>query len=154
MSTAALFSFASLPWHQFALWWPLPAQCKFTSRAFFRERVFFACTNHSLQLQKIICRYFLLFSPMIRWLLIFVYRPEYDGGGLRWPLLHDMCISAMIMAQVCLHCFFSDLSWRLQIPLTHVLFKCIGPLNYNDGSKIRIRSCYHGRTSHILHAPV
>jgi hypothetical protein len=44
--------------------------------------------------------YFLVFTPMIRWLLIFVYRPDHDGGGRRWPLLFEMLISAMVLGQV------------------------------------------------------
>jgi hypothetical protein len=30
--------------------------------------------------------YFLVISPMLRWLLVFVYRPDFDGGGGRWPV--------------------------------------------------------------------
>ena len=44
--------------------------------------------------------YFLVFTPMIRWLLIFVYRPDHDGGGRRWPLLFEMLISSMVLGQV------------------------------------------------------
>lgn len=46
--------------------------------------------------------YFLVSIPMLRWLLIFVYRPMFDGGGMRWPFLHDMIISAMVVSQVLL----------------------------------------------------
>lgn len=46
--------------------------------------------------------YFLVSTPILRWLLIFVYRPMYDGGGMRWPFLHDMIISAMVTSQVLL----------------------------------------------------
>ena len=44
--------------------------------------------------------YFLFFSPLLRWLLVFVYRPDYDGGGQRWPLLFDILMSGMTLAQV------------------------------------------------------
>lgn len=46
--------------------------------------------------------YFLIFTPVLRWLLLFVYRPQYDGGGMRWPLLHEILISSMIVAQILL----------------------------------------------------
>lgn len=46
--------------------------------------------------------YYLVFSPVIRWLLIFVQRPEYDGGGKRWPILHEILVSSMVVAQVLL----------------------------------------------------
>jgi hypothetical protein len=46
--------------------------------------------------------YFLIATPILRWLVIFVYRPMFDGGGLRWPLLHEILISAMVTAQVLL----------------------------------------------------
>ena len=39
---------------------------------------------------------------MLRWLLIFVYRPWYDGGGNKWPALHEIIISSTIYGQVLL----------------------------------------------------
>jgi len=44
--------------------------------------------------------YFIVVQPMLRWLLIFVYRPRYDTGGEKWPLCHQIVISSLIMAQV------------------------------------------------------
>jgi len=44
--------------------------------------------------------YFIVVQPMLRWLLIFVYRPRYDTGGERWPLCHQIVISSLIMAQI------------------------------------------------------
>ena len=44
--------------------------------------------------------YFIVVQPMLRWLLIFVYRPRYDTGGDKWPLCHQIVISALIMAQL------------------------------------------------------
>ncbi len=43
---------------------------------------------------------YLVFIPMLRWLVIFTYRPQFDGGGLRWPFLHNILISSMIWSQV------------------------------------------------------
>lgn len=44
--------------------------------------------------------YFIVVQPMLRWLLIFVYRPRYETGGERWPLCHQIVISSLIMAQI------------------------------------------------------
>lgn len=46
--------------------------------------------------------YFVICQPLLRRNLIFVYRPKYDGGGLRWPFLFDMIISSMILASILL----------------------------------------------------
>jgi hypothetical protein len=46
--------------------------------------------------------YFFVCEPIIRRNLVFVYRPRYDDGGLRWIFLFDMIISGLIMAQVLL----------------------------------------------------
>jgi TM2 domain-containing membrane protein YozV len=44
--------------------------------------------------------YYLIVQPILRWLLIFVYRPKYDGGGDKWPQLHQIIISALMLGQV------------------------------------------------------
>jgi len=41
-------------------------------------------------------------TPVLRWILIFVHRPRHDGGGHRWPLLHDILVSSMLVAQILL----------------------------------------------------
>lgn len=43
---------------------------------------------------------YMVFIPILRWLNIFVYRPKYDGGGNKWPVLHNVLISALIWGQV------------------------------------------------------
>ena len=43
---------------------------------------------------------FLFIVPMLKWSHIFVYRPTFDAGGLRWPILHDILMVAVIVAQV------------------------------------------------------
>eukprot|EP00529_Nitzschia_sp_RCC80_P006547 CAMPEP_0113523150 /NCGR_PEP_ID=MMETSP0014_2-20120614/45558_1 /TAXON_ID=2857 /ORGANISM="Nitzschia sp." /LENGTH=1639 /DNA_ID=CAMNT_0000421233 /DNA_START=235 /DNA_END=5154 /DNA_ORIENTATION=- /assembly_acc=CAM_ASM_000159 len=43
--------------------------------------------------------YFLVVTPIFRWLLIFSYRPQFDGGGFRWPHLHNIFITAMLWSQ-------------------------------------------------------
>jgi hypothetical protein len=44
--------------------------------------------------------YYVVISLMLRWLLIFVYRPRYDGGGNKWPALHEIIISSLVLGQV------------------------------------------------------
>lgn len=46
--------------------------------------------------------YYLLFIPLLRWLHIFVYRPFYDGGGNRLPIIHEIIISSLILGQTLL----------------------------------------------------
>lgn len=48
------------------------------------------------------CAYFLVCQPLLRRNLIYVYRPKYDGGGLRWPFLFDMIISSMVLGSILL----------------------------------------------------
>ena len=40
------------------------------------------------------------FEPVLRRNLIFVYRPNYDGGGIRWPFLFDVIISSLLLGHV------------------------------------------------------
>jgi len=46
--------------------------------------------------------YFLYCTPLLRRNLIFMYRPKFDSGGLRWPFLADMFISSMVVGQILL----------------------------------------------------
>lgn len=46
--------------------------------------------------------YFLFCQPILRRAAIYVYRPKFDGGGLRFPFIFDMMISALIVGQVLL----------------------------------------------------
>jgi Calcium-dependent channel, 7TM region, putative phosphate len=46
--------------------------------------------------------YFLFLQPLLRRNLIFVYRPRFDGGGHRWPFIFNMCVSALIAAEILL----------------------------------------------------
>lgn len=46
--------------------------------------------------------YFVFCQPLFRRNLIFIYRPNFDGGGLRWPFVFDMCISCMVMGALLL----------------------------------------------------
>lgn len=43
--------------------------------------------------------YFLICVPMLRWVLIFIYKPRFDLGGARFPFIFDMCVSGMIAGQ-------------------------------------------------------
>jgi hypothetical protein len=44
--------------------------------------------------------YFLFCTPMLRWTVIFLYRPKFDIGGGRFPFIFDICISGMIAGQI------------------------------------------------------
>lgn len=46
--------------------------------------------------------YFLFCEPLLRRNVIFVYRPRYDDGGLRWMFCFNMIISALIVGQLLL----------------------------------------------------
>jgi len=44
--------------------------------------------------------YFIIMVPMLRWLLVFVWRPRFDGGGIMWPRLHTIIITSLLLGQV------------------------------------------------------
>jgi hypothetical protein len=46
--------------------------------------------------------YYIVILLMLRWLLVFVYRPWYDAGGNKWPALHEIVVSSTIFGQVLL----------------------------------------------------
>jgi len=57
--------------------------------------------NSNLPLQGIFaCLYFIWVSPMIRFLLVFAYRPRFDGGGDKWPKLHHIIITSLLLGQL------------------------------------------------------
>jgi hypothetical protein len=46
--------------------------------------------------------YFLYCAPLWRRNCIYIYRPKFDTGGLRWPFLSDVLISSLCVGQVLL----------------------------------------------------
>jgi hypothetical protein len=46
--------------------------------------------------------YFLVCTPLLRYVVIFTYKPPYDSGGSRWPLLFDMVITALFLSEILL----------------------------------------------------
>jgi Uncharacterized integral membrane protein len=46
--------------------------------------------------------YFLYCAPLWRRNCIYIYRPKFDTGGLRWPFLSDILISSLCVGQVLL----------------------------------------------------
>mmetsp|Transcript_106364 Transcript_106364/g.216917 ORF Transcript_106364/g.216917 Transcript_106364/m.216917 type:complete len:1248 (+) Transcript_106364:328-4071(+) len=44
--------------------------------------------------------YFVILSPMLRWLMIFAYRPIFDGGGDKWPQLHHIIVTSLVLGQI------------------------------------------------------
>lgn len=45
---------------------------------------------------------FLYSSPLLRRNVIFMYRPRFDSGGIRWPFLFEMLVSCLITGQIVL----------------------------------------------------
>mmetsp|Transcript_18278 Transcript_18278/g.50913 ORF Transcript_18278/g.50913 Transcript_18278/m.50913 type:complete len:1171 (+) Transcript_18278:158-3670(+) len=43
--------------------------------------------------------FFLFITPLLKWAFIFVYRPTFDAGGMRWPLLHRILMISVIVSQ-------------------------------------------------------
>jgi Calcium-dependent channel, 7TM region, putative phosphate len=39
-------------------------------------------------------------EPVLRRNLIFVYRPNFDGGGIRWPFLFDVIMSSLLLGHI------------------------------------------------------
>lgn len=46
--------------------------------------------------------YFMYSTPMLRRNVIFMYRPKFDGGGVRWPFLFDVIVSSVLVGQILL----------------------------------------------------
>ena len=46
--------------------------------------------------------YFLFCTPLLRWTMIFLYKPRFDMGGSRFPFIFDMCVSGMVVGQILL----------------------------------------------------
>ena len=46
--------------------------------------------------------YFLFSVPMLRWVLIFLYKPKFDIGGARFPFIFDMIVSGILAGQILL----------------------------------------------------
>jgi hypothetical protein len=44
--------------------------------------------------------HFLYSEPLLRRNIIFMYRPKFDGGGIRWPFLFEMVISSLCLGHV------------------------------------------------------
>jgi len=43
--------------------------------------------------------YFVFCIPILRWVLLFLHKPKFDIGGLRFPFIFDMCVSGMCVGQ-------------------------------------------------------
>jgi hypothetical protein len=44
--------------------------------------------------------YFIVCNPILRHILIFTYKPQFDAGGIRFVFLFDMVISSMLVGQI------------------------------------------------------
>jgi len=73
--------------------------------------------------------YFIIIAPMIRWVLVFEYRPIFDGGGDKWPKLHEIIVTSVLLGQ-----FMTSIVFFLKYNIVQglVIFFCIVPtLLYN-----------------------
>jgi hypothetical protein len=52
--------------------------------------------------------YFLICTPMLRWTMIFLYKPKFDMGGYRFKFIFDMCVSGMVVGQILLIAMMSS----------------------------------------------
>lgn len=43
--------------------------------------------------------YFIVISPILRWLVVFTYKPQFDAGGIFWPTLHHVIITSLLLGQ-------------------------------------------------------
>lgn len=46
--------------------------------------------------------YFIIYTPVLRYVLIYTYKPQYDSGGERWPRVFDIIVGSMMVAHVIL----------------------------------------------------
>lgn len=44
--------------------------------------------------------YFIVCNPILRYILIFTYKPQFDAGGVRFPFLFEMIMSSMFVSQI------------------------------------------------------
>jgi hypothetical protein len=44
--------------------------------------------------------HFCLSEPLLRRNIIFMYRPKFDGGGIRWPFLFEMIMSCLLFSHI------------------------------------------------------
>lgn len=61
--------------------------------------------------------YFLWSAPLLKRNLVFIYRPNLDAGGARWPFLFDMLIISLFCGQVLMTASKSRLSCILFHPM-------------------------------------
>lgn len=79
--------------------------------------------------------YSVMILAMLPWLLCFVYRPFFDGGGHRWPKLHDITISATIFGQVLLATTF--LLRSAIIPGVMIIVAILPTYHFGEGCKAK-----------------
>mmetsp|Transcript_45072 Transcript_45072/g.50860 ORF Transcript_45072/g.50860 Transcript_45072/m.50860 type:complete len:158 (-) Transcript_45072:32-505(-) len=44
--------------------------------------------------------YFIIVVPMLRFMVVFAYRPVFEGGGDKWPKLHHIIITSLLLSQL------------------------------------------------------
>lgn len=75
-------------------------------RIYIDSGVVFLCTMVLAPVSPILAPfaffYFLFCTPLWRRNCIFMYRPKYDGGGIRWPFLSDVFLVSLLVGQMLL----------------------------------------------------
>lgn len=93
-------------WFSFYFFSPISPGGPPPYRIYIDSGVVFMCLTSLAPIVPIVapaaCLYYAMFIPILRWLHIFVYRPFYDGGGNRLPIIHEIIISSLILGQMLL----------------------------------------------------
>jgi len=95
--------------------------------------------------------YLLTMQLLLRWLLIFVYRPSYDAGGNKWPALHDIIISSTIFGQILVATILG--LRNAYIPMIMVATAIVPTWMFSQNCKQRFLQAYNDaglwQTSHL-----
>lgn len=59
--------------------------------------------------------YFIVISPILRWLVVFTYRPQFDAGGIFWPKLHNVIITSLLLGQVRKHTHIQGIIYKIYL---------------------------------------
>jgi hypothetical protein len=77
--------------------------------------------------------YFLICGPLTTRNLIFVYRPNLDAGGARWPFLFEILMSSLFVGQIMM-CAMMTLK-RAYGPALAAIIPCIPCLAFRDAMR-------------------
>lgn len=92
--------------------------------------------------------YMIIVVPMLRWLLVFGYRPAFDGGGDKWPKLHHMIVTSLLLGQVslALECGFAET--EKENPSSGLVCDCFCFVGSTKRNQFVFASLFSGNNSH------